>query len=350
MNGRRLRSLVVTGLRGFVRDRMAFLFAFLFPVVFLAIFGLVFGGGDGTIRPTVQVRGTGQLIDALRAVPALEVVKAKDAAAALADVEDGDAAAFVDVDGASATVDYTAANGTDGPVALAVVQGVVDRLTIDAAGAQPPVALEIRRVEDRSLRYIDFFLPGILAMAVTQSAVFGLGITLVEWRQRRVLRRLRLSPTPAREVVLSRVVLGMVLALVQALFLVLVGWLVFGVHLRGAPWAVPLVAAIGALPFVALGVVVGAVAKSTGAAAGISNLLTLPMVFLAGVFFPTSGAPSIVRAISSVLPLTFLVDSLRDVAVRGHGVAATFPNLAVLLGFTVVFAAIGARVFRWDAD
>ena len=93
---------------------------------------------------------------------------------------------------------------------------------------------------------------------------------------------------------------------------------------------------LGALCFIAIGLLVGSVAKTEDAAAAMANLVTLPMTFLAGVFFPLDSAPGVVQAVSKVLPLTYLADGLRGVAVRDHSFAWTLPKLGVLAAFTVV--------------
>ena len=79
-----------------------------------------------------------------------------------------------------------------------------------------------------------------------------------------------------------------------------------------------------------------------------ANLVTLPMTFLAGVFFPLDSAPGAVQAISKVLPLTYLADGLRGVAVRDHSFTWTLPKLGVLALVALLLSGLALRLFRWQ--
>jgi ABC-2 type transport system permease protein len=141
----------------------------------------------------------------------------------------------------------------------------------------------------------------------------------------------------------------LLLAAMQVVVLLSIGRLLFGVHIVGNPLALIPVAAFGAMAFIALGFLVGSLAKNEPAADAIANFVTLPMIFLSGVFFPVSSAPAIVKAIGHVMPLTYLANGLRDVAVRGHPVASTMTDVLVLFLFSCVLAAISLRFFRWES-
>ena len=85
------------------------------------------------------------------------------------------------------------------------------------------------------------------------------------------------------------------------------------------------------------------------AADAIANFVTLPMIFLSGIFFPISSAPAIVKLIGHLMPLTYLANGLRDVAVRGDSVASTMNDVLVLALFSGVLALVSLRFFRWES-
>ena len=94
-------------------------------------------------------------------------------------------------------------------------------------------AARSERVEAQSLDYVDLLVPGLLAMAIAQSAAFGVAFSLVAWRQKGMLRRLRLTPLPLHEFATGRVIFHLMIAVVQAVILLTVGRVLFGVHLVG---------------------------------------------------------------------------------------------------------------------
>ena len=348
MSGR-LRTATVANLKMLVRDRGALFLSLALPIIFMVIFGLIFGG-SGDQKLDVGLAGQGPLATALERTDALSVHVLPSAAAAEEKVHDGRYEGAVVVAGRRATLYYSNTYAAQAAMLRGVVQGVTDGVNLAAAKEPRAVALGARSVDSSALRYIDFLVPGLLAMALSQSAVFGVAGTLVSWRERGIFRRLKVTPLPLGEFGLARLATHLVVALGQAVVLLLVGRICFGVHLGlDVAGLVPLVLA-GALCFIAIGFLVGALARTQEAASIAGNVITLPMVFLAGVFFPLDTAPHWLRQAARLLPLTYLADGLRDVAIRGKGVGTLLPDLAILCGVAALFALASLRFFRWETQ
>ena len=169
-------------------------------------------------------------------------------------------------------------------------------------------------------------------MAISQSAVFGIAFALVAFRAKGILRRLRLTPMPLGEFAAARVLMALCLALSQAVVLLAVGHFAFGVTIAGNLLSLVPLVGVGALCFIAIGLLVGSVAKTEDAAAAMANLVTLPMTFLAGVFFPLDSAPGRRAGRLEGVAADLSRDGLRGVAVRDHSFAWTLPKLGVLRG------------------
>jgi ABC-2 type transport system permease protein len=180
-------------------------------------------------------------------------------------------------------------------------------------------------------------------------ATFGAAITLVGWRQNKLLRRLRLAPVRTGSIVAARIGISVAIGLIQlAVFLAIATLPYFGLRLAASWWmAVPLVVA-GILAFLSIGLLVGAVAKTQQAATSIANLVIVPMAFLGGAFIPLDFAPAWIRQVSYAMPLRYLVTGMQDVMARGEGPASALPAIGILLAFTAVVVAIAVCVFRWD--
>jgi len=342
----RVGAALAANLRMLVRDRGALFLSLVLPIIFMVIFGLIFGSA-GEQKLDVGLAGRGPLASALAQTPALNV-HPLSAAAAEKKVRDGRYQGAVVVSGGQATLYYSNTYAAQAAMLRGVVQGVADAVNLAAANQPRVVALRAESVDSSALRYIDFLVPGLLAMALSQSAVFGVAGTLVSWRERGVFRRLRVTPLPLTEFGLARLVTHLVVALAQAAVLLLVGRLFFGVHLGIDVVALVPLVLMGALCFIAIGFLVGAIARTQEAASIAGNVITLPMVFLAGVFFSLDTAPGWLQGVARFLPLTYLADGLRDVAIRGHSIGQTLPDLAVLGGLGIAVALLSARFFRWE--
>jgi ABC-2 type transport system permease protein len=347
VNPHRVWAVVAASVRMFLRDRPAFFFTFAFPIMFMVLFGLIFGAG-GSSKPTVDIVGSGPLRQALERSDALKLKAQPDEAHALKRVRDGDEPAAVLLSDGRARLVYSATSLVEAPVVISVVRGVVDGFNLRAANVTPTVRLASERVEAQSLDYVDLLVPGLLAMAIAQSAAFGVAFSIVAWRQKGMLRRLRLTPLPLVEFAAGRVVFHLMIALVQAVILLTVGRLLFGVHLVGNVLVLLPLVLVGSVAFIALGLCIGGRVNTEDATAALSNLIVLPMTFLGGVFFPLSAAPTPVRVIAHFLPLTYLAEGLQDVAVRDHSFASTLPNLGALALFAVALAVLALRLFRWQ--
>ncbi|MFH0244309.1 ABC transporter permease [Streptomyces sp. HK10] len=339
---------------GLLRDRTAAFFMLVFPLMFLVLFGALFKN-DATARAEIVQIGRVEVFDSLPRdareglEEVLEIRRSDDRGKALEEVRAGDADAAVWQEGDEVRLRYSAADRVRAGNARALVDSVVQQANIAATGQPPAYELTARQVEDESLQAIQFLTPGLLGWAVAMGAVFGSAFTLVNWRRKRILRRLWLAPVSAGTVIAARVGVSVALALVQtAVFLGVASVPYYGLELSGDWWlAVPLVVC-GTLAFMSIGLVVGAWAKTEEAANGAAQVVILPMAFLSGAFFPLDMAPAWIRTVSGIFPLTYLSEAMQDVLSRGQSWGAALPVMGGLLLFAAVLTAVAARLFRWD--
>ncbi|GIH22491.1 hypothetical protein Aph01nite_08010 [Acrocarpospora phusangensis] len=341
------RSLSRAMLLGFVRDKTSVFFTILFPLMFLVLFGALLTNQGVSKSKIIQVGPVAVLDQSQGLGEILDITRRNDLAAAQEEVRQGDFVAVVRQEGDRYQLFYTAAD----QVRAGTVRGVFGQLIgqANAAGVPQRFTLEAEQVEDKSLKVIQYVTPGLLSWAISMGATFGAAMTLVTWRQKKTLRRLRLAPVRTTTVVSARVGASVAIALVQtAIFLGVASLPMFGLRLSDYWWmCIPMVIA-GTLVFMAIGMVAGGVAKTSEAAAGIANLIVLPMAFLSGTFFPLDAAPAWVRTVSNIFPMKHLNEGMLDVMVRGQGPASILPELGIILGFGLVIGLIAVLLFRWD--
>ena len=350
-----LRSLSKAMLVGFVRDRTALFFTVIFPLMFLVLFGALLQD-SGTSKVDVMQVGSVPVLDSLPADARTEfdkvvtVDREDDRAAALRAVRDGDVAAAVEQRGDTVVIHYSAADPVRAGTVRTIFGSLVDGSNVAQSGQPPKFSLESQQVEDDSLQTIQFITPGLLGWAVATGATFGAALTLVTWREKRILRRLRLAPIRPGTVVSARVGISLLVALGQTAIFIGVALIpFFGLQLTTFWWmVVPLIIA-GTLAFLSIGLLAGSWAKTQEGATAVVNILVLPMAFLSGSFFALDSAPGWVQTVSQALPLRHLNEGMLDVMVRDQGPGAIVMPLLILLGFAAVVTAIAAGFFRWDA-
>lgn len=196
--------------------------------------------------------------------------------------------------------------------------------------------------------YLEFALPGLIGVMIMNASLAAIGMGLTNWRDKGILKRLRATPlTPAA--LLGGLVANQVLTgVVSVALMLLLAVSAFGarVHLNLGPLTALVLA--GLVVFLALGFLLSGLARRPESVPPLINLIALPMMLLAGVFFPMDGLPDWVQVAAGALPLTFLVHGLRDVMSAGAGwseIAGELAGLGVWATATVVAA---TRTFRWD--
>jgi ABC-2 type transport system permease protein len=337
-----------------------------FPLVFIVLFGLIFQG-SGTTRLTLGWVDDDKSAAAaqLRAgFAALEGVTLVDATreAAVDDMKVGKVDSVLVVPAGYGAALATAETSAGGPptqievytdpsrpqLAGSVYQAVGTVLGVVNLGGRPPLVVPSpQTVQTENLNAISYFVPSMLGLSVMQVGIFA-AIPLVADREKLILKRLAATPLRRWQLVGSNVLMRLLIALVQAVIIVGVGAIFFGVRITGSiPMVVGFVV-LGAVAFLALGYVVASYTMTEDSANGVTSVIQFPMMFLSGTFFPIDQMPDVLQSIARIIPLTYLSDALRQVMVGGAAFAPLSVCAAVLMGWLVVCFGIAAVKFRWQ--
>ncbi len=349
-------AMIKANLKMNVRNRTALFWNLAFPALFIVLFGSIFGNTD-SVSLTIGVAGTpSQLMDAtVTAMKTDDAIDVKQGTQEeeLKKLDDGDRDAVVvfgpPADGTSqptVTIYYDESQGPTSKVAVNVVNQYIFAVT----QTESPITVTTQPVNSTSLSYIDFLVPGIIAMSLMNSGVIGLSTAFVTYRERGILRRIKVTPFHLTSFVLARIISQLIIALAQTVILIGLAMSLFGLNIEGNMLLLVIEVLIGALAFLAIGFAIAGVSKNVETAAAVGNLVTFPMLFLSGVFFTIDAAPSWLQPITKILPLSYLVDALRDTMSRGKGLTTVWTDLLVLLATFVIGMAIAVRFFRWDAQ
>jgi ABC-2 type transport system permease protein len=276
----------------------------------------------------------------------------------LTELEDGDLRAVVvipaDIEASIAagravaiTVYHDPSQTASAQIILPVLRQIVGE--INQQLTQQPVLLTLTEesILSQNLRFIDFFVPGILAMSIMMTGFFGV-VPLIEWREKKVLKRLGVTPLRRSTVVLSQVALRLVLTVLQAIILLGVAYFAFDVQVIGNWFMLFGLLLLGTLSFISIGYLVASRARTVESAMPIINLITFPMMFLSGIFFPVEMMPDFMRPVVEAFPLTYLGDALRQIMVDAPPLHSLTTNIVVLGGWFIVCMALAIRFFRWE--
>ncbi|HEX2145278.1 MAG TPA: ABC transporter permease [Glycomyces sp.] len=331
------------------RDKAQVFFNLLLPLMFLLLLTMVYGGGGDAVPRVLEVGDVAVLegVDADH----LEVETVSGLDGALEQVEEGDADAAVVQDGDEVTVYYSQTTGVTGDLAEArlgelIADANVTALT--AEGEAAPVRSEDVAAEDRSMAPVQYLAPGMLAWGIAISGVFGAAGTIVDLKRDKLIRRLRITPASAGRFIAARISVSLLVVLLQTVLFLGVAAGLLGLHLSAWTWfAVPLVL-LGTFSFLAMGVIIGTIAKTSPGAAGLSNLVTMPMAFVSGAFYSVQALPGWMQWISQLSPMTHLNLAIQATVALGEPPSMVLGHIAYLIGFALVIGLIAWKTFKFD--
>lgn len=352
-------------LRSYTRDRTALFFGFFFPLIFMGLFGILNFGATGNVNLGIDDEANNadsqRFVDAMKSVSTFKVsAGTRDDLTKRLTAGDLDIVLVIPANfriapvrgGADAPPTMTeltsAARPEQGVIGTAIITQIVDQISFAVTQTSPIVATKREEVAGRNLRYVDFLTPGIVGMTIMQLGIASVAFAFVVDRQRGVIRRILATPISRRNFLAAQVLERLILAVVQVLILIGVAVLAFKVVIVGSMLTLILVTIVGATVFLCIGFAVTGLVATENAAPPVTQLVTLPQMFLSGVFFSRDSVPAFLKPVADVLPLTYLNDALRSVAVNGAGLADILPQLAGLAVWIVVSFVLAFRLFRLD--
>lgn len=232
----------------------------------------------------------------------------------------------------------------------AVLNGFLDKfvtnLTFQSAGIKEPMfKISEEKTNAKDLNYFDFVLAGILGMALMNSSIIGIAVGMSKYREDKILKRITTTPMKTWWFIVGETLSRLVMNFVQISIILLVGRYVFDAHIYGNIFVIFGLALLGAVLFQAIGFVIASFVKTTDAAQGAATALTMPMMFLGGVFFPIDTLPKWLYAGVQYLPIAPLLRMVRGVVLEGVSVFQNPANMAIVSIWIVV--ALGLSIWKF---
>ena len=350
-------KLIVASSKMLFRQKEAIIWSIIFPLFMMTLFGFAKFGGVGHVEVGIvnEAGSNGTiLIESLKKVDAI-AVKEGQRDAEVRELEKGERDVVViipsDINlqaGGALTLLTNIAKPREGQLGSLIVQRVLDEMTMERTAVPNRLLVVTQEMAGRNLTYVDFLVPGILAMAIMQLGIFGVAFNFVSLKKRGILRRLWVTPINPNDFILSQVVTRLLLVMLQIVVMVALGVLAFDLHFIGSFLDMFIVGLVGAVVFLAIGFALAGISKSEDQVAPLANVISLPMMALSGVFFSRSALPGFVHTITGYFPLTYLADGMRSIAIDGASLPDIIPQLLGLVVWSVIACFLAIKMFRWE--
>lgn len=370
VSGKRIGADFKVFSRGYLRNKFGLFFGLIFPVILILIFGAIFSGNSsGKIGVYVQNQDTGpfaspqmdvatQFIAALNSSGAISttmVPASEDFSQYLAShsasegivIPKNFSANYLTAQEVNVTVYGNPASSTS-TIVTGIVSGIADFFNLRLFRGSAIISLRQTTVNTQQTKYVDFLIPGLIGFSILVSPMFSLVNISSEYKKNKLFKQLSLTPLTKMEWLTSKVFWYITLSTTSFLLMVAVGIFLFGAHVTLTPWLIPFLI-LGPTLFASLGMLVGTITKNPETAGVIGNIVTFPMMFLSGTFFPISIMPDYLQNIAHVLPLFYVIEGLNNVMVYSN-ITAALVDIAVVAVITIIIFAAAVKLFKWRED
>jgi ABC-type multidrug transport system permease subunit len=346
-----LWQLVLARLREFYREPEAIFWVYGFPVLIVVALGIAFRNKP-VERNTVDIQdgAADATVESVRAALTgdkryVYVVHTNDEATCRLRLRTGKTDLVVVPAPSGRGYEYVFdPTRPEGALARSRVDDTLQR----AADRKEPLPTADREITEPGGRYIDFLIPGLLGMSLMGGGLWGVGFAIVDMRIRKVLKRLLATPMRKADFLGALLISRLLFLVPEVLVLLLFAWAAFGVVIRGSLLALAVIILLGSLAFCGIGLLVASRARTLEAVSGLMNLVMLPMWILSGIFFTSERFPEVAQPFIQALPLTPLINALRNVSLEGATLASQWQPLAILAAWGAGSFLLALRWFRWN--
>jgi len=367
---------LVVSIKTFSREKSAMFFTIAFPIILILVFGTIFLNQDNAsfdlhVQDLDQTNSSAQLVKTLELNGKFKITTvdaainatqyAKDKKVNLVLVIPGGYekalvrrlglvggvpnAAFRDPN-ASVTVTYIYdANANSTSTKIQILRAAFAGVNQGMSGQPPFIRAAETSMLTKKYRFIEFFVPGIIAMSVMTSSLSGAVNMNAELRQKGVIRKLSTTPITHTDWILSNILYQFILAVICTVAILVVSYAVFSVRLQIDAWLFVFIV-LAVFAFGGIGMILTRVANEAESAAAAANFIMYPMMFLSGSFFPLEMMPGFLQTIARILPLYYVNEGLRASMVLADNTAALHHSALIGVFATVVFV-LGINTTKW---
>lgn len=353
-------------IRRLFRDKVALFFTFLFPLIFLLVFGGLFGRETNISFSVALINNS----DSAFAAQSVEQAKQNElfkvdeelttVDAAKEQLSRGELDAIITLPetfGEVTTLPYPSgelqvlydqSNVQGAQTLIAVLEGIFGEVNSQFVDTTVPFTVTSESTAVQGTTNFDYIFAGLLGFSVLSLGVFGPTSVFPKLKQRGVLRRYKTTPLRVWQYFLGNVTSNALYGVLSVATMFIAAMVLFDLTMQGSYILLLGFVILSASVLFGIGLAVGGWAKNENQAAPLANLITFPMMFLSGTFFPRFIMPEWLQTVSNYLPLTPVIDGARMIITEGKGFIDILPQVGLLMGWMVIIYLIAFRVFRWE--
>jgi len=360
-------KLFFADLKMLLRNRQSLFWALMFPLMFTIIFGLFFGR-DSNMSGSVDIVNKSNtemsktMIQELKDTNVLNITGSDniDSSKDLVEKSKISAAVLIPENFGNLTDPNSPKNLTiyydpSSAQATSVLSAFLDKYLTSTSfaiqKASPMFTITQEKIgSSRPFSYFDFIMSGLLGLALMNASIMGMAVGISKYKEDKILKRITTTPLPTWKFLFAEVSSRLVLNIAQIALILTLGVYAFHGHVYGNIWVLMGIALIGAILFQLIGFVMAGFAKTADAAQGMAQAITIPMMFLGGIFFPIDALPKWLFNIVQFLPIAPLLRMLRGISIDAVSPFSNPANIEILIGWIVAMLLLALWKFRLSEE
>lgn len=370
MNPRVIWANLIVSIKSFYREKAALFFTIAFPILLILLFGLIFMNVDDVsfelyVQDADQTNTSAEFVKnlELNGTFTIKLIDPKVNATQYAKDEKINLVLVIPKGYEESLINRTVFGDRNATVTVTfiydqssnsastkmqILKSVFSSLNQKMSGTPGFIESNEVSILSKKYRFIEFFVPGIIAMSVMTSSLFGTVNMNAELRQKGVLRKLSTTPITRAEWILSNIFYQMILAVISTVSILLVAYAVFNVSVDLNFW-LPLFIILDVFSFAGIGMILTRFAREAESAYAAANAIMFPMMFLSGSFFQLEMMPDFLQQFARVLPLYYINEGLRTSMVFHDDMLTLY--YAMIIGvFAVIVFLAGIITTGWKED
>jgi ABC-2 type transport system permease protein len=252
------------------------------------------------------------------------------------------------LDGANALSGTTAAG-----YAAAILQSYSQRITLRAMERRGlgrltlPLRTDVRVWYNPELRSAQFLVPGLMAFILMVILTTSTAFSIVREEERGTMEQIRVSPLPSAALIIGKLIPYALISLASAHLVLGLGWVLFGVAVKGNYFLLLLSMALFLVCGLGQGILISAITRTQLVAFLVSVLTAiLPTFILSGFVFPVRNMPAAVQVVTYIIPAKYFLVALRSIILKGVGIGAFWDQILSLAIFAVLALAVSVFMLR----
>jgi ABC-2 type transport system permease protein len=355
-------------IKTFIRSKGTLFWTLAFPIMLILIFGAIFSGANEIeyelyvqdldnselskiLISTFEETDVFKIIDVSNDAEVLDYIKENEIKRLLVIPEDYSESikeSYSSETNVSLTFYFDQSEQTTNPIIRNIIGGIINEFNKNLSGGRDIILINDFETITGEFEFIDFFLPGIIGLTVMQTCIYGSLERNTKFRKDGILRKLLTTPITRTEWILSKMLFQLFLSFVSAFLIIVFGVVVYGmtVHIN---FLMFLIILSTSFLFTGIGMLIGRFVKDEESAGMAGGVVTFPMMFLAGTFFPLEQMPDFLKTFAQILPLYYVNEGLRNAMIYLKIEDALFHTLVVTI-FAGIFFISGLVLTKWKED